>query len=58
MIYLYECKHEECEEFNNAKEIHKPMIESGRPEICESCNQEMRRVYTSFAMRNGDGYKS
>jgi len=58
MTYLYECKQDECDEVNKTVEIDKTMDESGTPEICKECCHEMQRVYTTFAMKSADGFKS
>ena len=58
MIYLYECKQGECDKCNVTVEIDKPMAECSKPEMCEECANELQRVYTTFAMRNGDGFSA
>lgn len=52
MKYLYKCEH--C---GTTKEIEKPIKESSRIEHCDSCECELKRVYTASTIKTGDGVK-
>ena len=59
MFYAYQCKNEECEEFEKEFTVSKPMSEVSNPEFCKKCEKEVSRVYGLAGHQTfGDGYKS
>ena len=52
--YAYRCLNEACESCSKSVVITKPMTQSSREELCESCGQKMGRVY-SFSYGWGKG---
>ena len=59
MMYQYKCVNGHCKENNVLVTVSKSMMDSSREEICEVCEKELNRVYTSPGIKTaGDGYKS
>lgn len=53
MIYQYKCH--KC---NVVNDVVKSIKDSERKEKCPDCKNIMKRVYTAYGIRTGDGYKS
>jgi predicted nucleic acid-binding Zn ribbon protein len=52
MEYKYKCDH--CKKETT---ITKPMAQSERPEFCEICESELKRIYEAGMIKTNDGIK-
>lgn len=53
MKYEYEC--EKCKEKSI---VIKPIEHSSREEYCKDCKSLLKRVFSMFGAKTGDGYKA
>ena len=56
MRYDFKCKNKECSEYDKLKEYNMSISEYKIPN-CDSCNEEMKRVYNTFGAKTSDGVK-
>ena len=57
MKYDFKCVNSECSEFEKVKEYNIKISEYKIPK-CEKCENEMKRVYSSFGTKTSDGIKT
>ena len=57
MIYLYVCENEHCWRCGIINEVDKKMKDADKPEYCQECYSEMKRVYTAPSIKTNDNFK-
>ena len=58
MTYEFKCVNLKCPNRNITLELNLPMHDAGKPQFCTKCSEILQKIFSSPAVKTGDGYKS